>query len=358
MGADTAKPRPADDRWHISEWDRKALPFLVSGLMIAYYVRDIAWSQLVEAASHANLPLAAAAVLLPQLVSWFLGAVMVERTINWFHGPFPLRTYFWVRGGAYLLAFINNAIGGGGLMLYQKTRAEISWPKLLGITLFRVGVSFWGIGLVMIPATLLLHQQGLARKVFSSDTSLHVWWTILIVPGFLFLLSNWNYWFRGRDLTGLGRVLVRDRKAEFWTAFDQSTPRRWLILWALFLPQYLLSILAFHMLNLAFGIHVPFIEAMVALPFAFVIMDLPIAFGGFGTMTLAWMTFFSDYGSVESIAALTLFVPIARLACRGAIGGLSMKPALAEVNRLMDTPGSTTAELSEAREPEPEPAPS
>jgi hypothetical protein len=339
-----AAPVAGNERWKVSEWDRKVLPVLVSAAVLGFYLREVEWQKLAEASRRANLTVAFAAVVAPQVFSWFMGALMVERTLHWFHGPFPLKAYFWVRGASYILAFVNNALHGGGLFLYQKFRADISWIKLLGVLLFRLGLFLWSVGLVMIPATAALHQYGLAEKAFGSQTMIRVWWAILIFPGVLFLLGNWLYWFRGIDFTGLGRLIVRNRSHEFWTAFRCSRPRHWLLLWAIALPQLFLAVLCAQLLNLAFGIRAPWVEAAVVLPFAFVVMDLPIAFSGFGTMTLAWMTFFGDYGSLESITALTLFVPVARILCRAAIGAVSLKPALSEINALLRPAGKEEKE--------------
>jgi hypothetical protein len=336
---DGGKNGTPGDRYEISQWDRKVLPVLVSAAIIAYYVRELEWSRLWESAERANMWVAFTALAVPQLLAWFIGALIVVKTLVWFHGPFPMREYFWVRGAAYILAFVNSALQGGGLLLYQKRKAEIGWPKLFGLILFRTGLIYWSIGLFMIPATLLLHYHGLAHKAFGSTAALTAWWIILLVPGFLFLLSNFNFWFRGRDLTGLGGFIVRNRQAEFWTAFANSRPRHWFLVWIMFLPEFVLVVVGFQVLNLTFGIDVPWIEAIVLLPFAFLIMDLPIAFGGYGTMTLAWMTLFEDYGTPESITALTLFVPTARILVRAVIGAVSLKPALTEIDQLLKPAG-------------------
>jgi uncharacterized membrane protein YbhN (UPF0104 family) len=96
----------------------------------------------------------------------------------------------------------------------------------------------------------------------------------------------------------------------------------------------------FYFTSVAFGVNIPFLEFIVVMPIAFGVMELPIAFGGFGTATLAWMTFFGAYGSVESIAALTLFVPFCRSVSRGLIGLVSLKPALTDIATLLPSRAS------------------
>jgi len=101
------------------------------------------------------------------------------------------------------------------------------------------------------------------------------------------------------------------------------------------LPPFILALVGYYFLTLAFGVKVPFLEFMVVSPLVVAIMDLPIAFGGFGTATVAWLTFFGDYGSETDIRALTLFLPVARGITRAGIGMVSLRPALKEIYSLM-----------------------
>jgi len=310
---------------------KRAVPVLVSALILYHYFHDQDWEAILLACSRANLLLAVLAVFIPQVVFWLFEALIYERHIRWFHAPFPIREFFWVRGAIYILQFVNTALGGGGLLLYLQRKARISWRKLLGILLFRTGITLWGVGFVMVPATLAMHYYGLDDKV---RINMYAWWFVLLVPGVLWFIANWLFWFHGIDIGGLGRLIVRDRGSEFWTAFAASSPRQWVYTFGMTLPPFILTIVGFYFLNLAFDIRVPFWEFMVAGPLALLIMDLPIAFAGFGTATVAWMTFFGDYGSEQDMAALTLFLPFGRAAARSIIGLVSLRPALKDVGSL------------------------
>lgn len=313
-------------------WVKKVIPALISAGILSYYLRGQDWGQLREACLRANLGLAVLAVVIPQLVQWFLGTLIVERQFKWFHGPFPFRGYFWVRGGAYILFFVNNALGGSGLLLYQKLKGRITWRKLMGLLLFRVGVGFgWGMMFVMIPATIALHHYGLAAK---ANLNLQLWWGILLLPGLLFLISTWLFWFYQFDPVGLGAFIVRDHNDEFWTAFRAARPRHWILTWIMSVPSVLVLVAGFYVLSLAFHMKIPAVEFMVVMPLALMVIDLPVAFAGFGTATMAWMLFFGDYASEQDIVALTLFFPFCRTVCRLLIGVFSLRPALKEINSL------------------------
>ncbi|OGP60388.1 MAG: hypothetical protein A2V67_07860 [Deltaproteobacteria bacterium RBG_13_61_14] len=327
----------------IPAWVKQAVPVLVSIGILYYYFHDQDWPKFLAACGQADLRPALIAIFLPQLVMWFFSALLVERTIRWFHGPFPFWTFFWIQGTSYILMFLNSALGGGGLLLYQQRKARISWRKLLGIALFRFGMVMWGMGFLMIPVTLALHYYGLADK---ARINLYVWWFILIFPGVLFFFGSWFFWFRGTDYTGLGRIIVRDRESEFWTAFRLATRRQWVLTWAMMALPFVLMLVGFYFLNRAFAVNVPLSEFLVVAPLALLVMDLPIAFGGFGTATLAWMTFFGHYGSPENIAALSLFLPFARALCRGLIALVSLRPALKDISSLVQAPEPESGKLA------------
>jgi len=283
-----------------------------------------------EAASKADLTTALLGVFIPQLLYWFFEVLITERHVTWFHGPFDWRKYIWVRGALYILMLITNTLGSGGIFLYLQRKTRMTWSRLLGIMLFRYGLTLWGLGIFFIPATWALHYYGIAQK---AKINLWAWWGLLIF-GVLFLIIAWSFWFRKYDFGRLNRLIVRNRESEFWTAFRTATRKQWLLTWAMALPPLWVTFLGCYFLTHAFGVEVPFIEFMVVSPLALLVMDLPIAFSGFGTATLAWVIFFGDYGTAEEIAALTLFYPFVRAACRALFGIISLKPAIKDISML------------------------
>jgi hypothetical protein len=309
---------------------RRVAPFAVSAVILTHYLRVLDWAALWTITKRVDLPLAIAAVALPQLVRWVLGALLIQRTLRWFHGPFDFRPLFWLCGASNILGFVNGALGGGSQLLYQQRRSGMTWTKLLGVLLFRTGLGLWGIGLVMIPATFAVHYYDLAHRV---RLNLWVWWSVLIF-GVYWLVEAWLNWHHDK-VFGLSAVVARHREHEFWSAFRNARPRHWFLTWLMLAPQMLVTLAGYHLLNRAFGINAPLVETFVVLPLALAVMDLPVAFAGFGTATLAWTTFFGAYGSVNDIGALTLFLPMSRILCRALIGVVSLRPAMPEIERLL-----------------------
>ena len=314
--------------WYVT-FLRKAVPIAVSAGIIYYYFRGMEWERIIAETSRANLGLAVAAVALPQFIFWYFETLIVHKHFTWFHKPFPWREYFWVRGAIYILMFVNVALGGGGIVYYIKRKAEISWKKLGGIMLFRFGLTMWGLTPFLIVATALMHYYGVVDE---GSVALYIWWGVLVF-GFLWMIEGWLVWNRDRNF-GLAKYLVRDRQSEFWTAFRLAGNREWWLTWAMTLPPFFLMLVGVWLLALAFGIEVPFVRFIALAPLFWLVMDLPIAFAGFGTATMSWNLFFGSYGTEADVAALTLFLPFARSATRAVIGAISLKPALNEIKVL------------------------
>lgn len=322
----------------IPPWAKKAVPALISLLILYYYFHDQDWAGLWAATARARLWLALLAIAVPQLAYWVLDVALTERTMTWFHAPFPWRPYFWVRGAIYILQILNPSLAGS-TVLYIQRRTLIPWRKFAGILLFRFGMTMWALTLFLIPATLAMHYYGLAER---AKLNLFLWWGLLIF-GLAWMIEAWIVWHHQKQF-GLSKIVVRNRESEFWTAFRQATRGQWLATGALALAPMLFVLLGFYLLALAFEVRVPFWQFLAVSPLVMLIMDLPIALAGFGTTTLAWMAFFGEYGAEENLAALTLFLPVARSLCRGLIGLISLRPALADLADLPSPPNPDPAQ--------------
>ncbi len=100
------------------------------------------------------------------------------------------------------------------------------------------------------------------------------------------------------------------------------------------MPAFIAVFIGYYAVARAFGIEMPFIKFMVLIPYVLVISNLPVAFGGYGTTTFAWVVFFSDYATEEQIATITLFIPTARVVIRAVIGMLCLPFALKDLYNL------------------------
>lgn len=320
----------SEKRSRIPNWVKQVVPILVSVFILYHYFHDQDWEELLDVTGGAALWLAIPAVIAPQLSMWILNVLITGWSMVWFHGPFPFWKFFWMRGAIFILQMVNNPLATGGTLIYIQRKTGISWGKLLGIMGFRFQLSLWSFGLVMIPITLAMHYYGLDKDI---DMNLWGWWGFLIFQ-VVFLAGSWFFWHHNFDVVGLGKLIVRDRESEFWTAFNQATKKQWLIMMGVVLPQIMILFSSYYFLARAFDINVPFLEFMVMMPLVLFISNLPIAFGGFGTTTLAWTTFFGDYGTAGKIGAISLFIPFGRAIFRAVVGLICLKPALSDITTL------------------------
>jgi len=329
MGAPTSAEKTGKPR--VPGWLKKAVPVLVSGFILYYYFNKIDLARFVEETKKADFLVACLAVMIPQIMFWLMESWLVVKHIEWWHQPIPFEKYLWPRGAINFLLLINPLIGGGGgTFIYIQRAANISVKKLAGMFLFRFGLIMWGFGVLLIPCTASLYYFGLADNL---PINMYVWWTILIV-GTVWLFENWVFWFKGRDTFGIGKLLVKDRKSEFWTAFDQSTIREWLYTWAFAMPPIVAKLVGIYFVARAFGIELDFLRFMALAPLFTLIMDLPVAVGGLGTATLGWNIFFPGSGTTEEILAMTVFFPVAQALSRAAIGLFSLPFSLKYIDEL------------------------
>lgn len=320
----------AESNSRASSLAKKIVPIMISLLILYYYFHEMDWLEFRNACAEANLWIAVSALVIQQFIFWFFEVLIVERHLRWFHGPFSFKTYFWVRGALYLLMFINLALGSGGQIVYVQRKTRIAWRKFTGLILFRVGLTLWGLGVLLIPLTIAMQRYVPTDAV---KINLDLWWGFLIVLALTLLLA-WHFWHYNR-LPRLSRLIVRDRGSELWTVFNTASRSQWLCTWAMALPPFIFMILAYYFVTIAFGIEVPLLEFLVTVPLAIIIMELPIAFAGIGTATFGWMTFYGEYGTLTQIGAATLFLPVVRSLIRAAIGIGSLSPALNDIQSLL-----------------------
>jgi uncharacterized membrane protein YbhN (UPF0104 family) len=226
---------------------------------------------------------------------------------------------------------VHPILGNGGILVYLWRKTGISWRKLWGIVLFRLGLSIWGVMVYLMFSTLAMHFYG-----FSGGVKLNLWaWWGFLIFGVYWLIEAWLCWHHGKRF-GITKLLVRNPDNEFWEVFRTATKRQWLLTWAMALPPLFGYLIGVYFLSLAFNVKVPFFEYMVTGPLMLVLSEIPIAFAGFGTTTLAFFTFFSVYGLPETIAALTLFWPFSKAVFRAILGLICLRPVLQDISSLMN----------------------
>ena len=311
-------------------WIKKSFLICISGIILFYYFHSYNWLDVLDAVKRSNFILAFISILIPQLFFWYIEVYITKLHVNWFHGNFSFKDYFWIRGAIYFLVMINPSVGLGGIAFYVKNKAGMSWGKLFGILVFRYLLTIWGMSILLIPVTFIMKTHWINDY---SGFNLKIWWVSLSFM-VLWMFGTWLYWYN-KKRHNLG-VFSKGRKSEFWTAFRMATPKQWLITWLVGLAPYIVYIAGIYLQSYAFGMRIPLLRYIIVSPIAIVVADLPIAFSGFGTTTMSFVTFFGKYGLPESIAAFTLFLPFSRAVVRALIGLVSIRFASQEIDLILN----------------------
>lgn len=324
MNAPATKP-PRTKAWR---WIARLSTVAVSALILYYFIGRTDWEELMDAARRADLLPAMIGVVAPLVVFWLTDAGFTVKSFAWFHRPVSFWHFMPVKAAAYLLTMVNISAGAGGVFLYFLRKARITVKKQTGILAWRVFMAVTGYFMVYLGLTA-------AMFVFSPEVAagmrMEAWLPIIIL--FLVVLYDWSaFWLWGGGLV-TGRLPL-DTASEFWTAFHQARPRHWAAGWAYTVPALCANFGGMYLVARSFNIDVPFLYFAFWIPLITMVAALPVAIGGLGTTTAAWMAFFSGMAEPSDIIAATIFIPGMRLAFRAMLGLLSMPFAMRELESI------------------------
>jgi uncharacterized membrane protein YbhN (UPF0104 family) len=318
---------------------KQILPALVISFSILFYFfYNQNWSELFQIAKSANLLLAMSMFLVMVVCQWLIEIYLRGMHFTWFHGPFPWIDYFWMRGALYLVLIINGPLSGAARVLYLVKKTSISWTLFLGISVFRILLLSGFVGLVMLAATLPMLKGGLFEQ---SGISVFYWSAFIVWNLFIFVDLYLAFFYK--KYFGFSRLIKSKVGHQFFTAFNTANHFQWL--WTIVvgaLPFFVL-VSCYWIMAASFGINIPLWYFSLSMIFVILLSNLPLTFGGFGTTTMAWMLFYSEYADESVILSFTLFLPIARLIVYGSLGLLCLKPAMKDFFGLL-------AEAQEANE--------
>jgi len=268
---------------------QKLLPWTVSALALGYvfgYATN--WDQLVEATSHANVPLYVAFTVLDKLIFFLWWGILQAKAVRRFVGPIPTRQVLSIRGGAELVRTVNGPLSDAAFMfgVSRLTGGEIAAVAAA------VGVPF------VCHFTILLVQASIALIFLEGGPSENLDVVFIVVAGWLVvgsvvLLLNFGPfkdWFRnskvGRWTTSIGFKAL----SPFLLGFS---------LFAVF------DVLIQGLASRAFGIVIDWWALTARLPILYSVLALP-SFGNFGTRELTWAASFSDFAPHDSLVAYAL----------------------------------------------------
>jgi len=272
----------------IRRWQR-FLPWTVSALALAYvfgYATN--WSHLVEATSHANVPLYLAYTILDKLIFFLWWGILQARAVRRFVGPIPTRQVLSIRGGAELVRTVNGPLSDAAFMFGV---SRLTGGDLAAVAA-AVGVPFvcHFLTLLMQASIALVFLEGGPRSNLDVVAVVIGGWILVGGAALLLNFGPFKTWFR-------------NSKAGQWTTsigFKALQPfLLWFALFAVF------DVLIQGLASRAFGIYLPWWALAARLPILYSVLALP-SLGNFGTRELTWAASFSDFAPHDSLVAYAL----------------------------------------------------
>ena len=310
---------------------RIILAVVFSLSLLIYYLHDQDWFLIAHAAQQANLYLAFAAVFVLVLNMWLFEVYFRGSHFIWFHGSFPWHDYFWMSGALFLILLINGPLSGAARVLYVVKKTQATWTLYFGIALFRIILRAGSLALVMIPLTFFVYDL----PVFANSRFTLIYWFVFIVWN-LGVLADFYFVFFHQKYFGFSRLVKHKLQHELFKPFQMATRFQWLWTMTIGFIPFCIFIACYWVMAYAFGIVIPLFYFMICFIFVLLLSNLPLSFGGFGTTTMAWMLFFSDYASEANLLSFTLFLPLALLLIQGLVGVFCLKPALGDLGVLLE----------------------
>lgn len=269
---------------------RRRLPriiaWLVTAALLSWVFSRIHFAEVWAAVGSAS-PLMAPVALSALCLVYTADSFAIYKIFGWFVAPLSLAETFAVRGASYLLALINYTVGQGAIVFFVHRSKGVPLARGAATVLLVMGSNLLVL-LTLTTAGLLLAPDvppALRQVVIAAYAGLAVYAAIVAVrPKFLASRPVFDV-LLGAGIDGhLRAMLVRLPHTASLMLFTYWTLR-------------------------AFGVAVPFPQALVTLPVVYFIAVLPISVQGLGTSQAAMVFFFARYapgGTTASREAIVL----------------------------------------------------
>lgn len=244
------------------------------------------------------------AVLVAVLFVFLADSFAMWRTFAWFLARLPFGDVLIVRGATYLLAAINYSVGQGAIVYFVHRARGVPVRRGVATVLLIMGTNVLVL-LMLVTAGLALGSErppGLVPVVGVAWAGLAVYIAAVIAR---------PRWLLSRPIFD---VLLSAGLGGHLKAMAVRVP-------------HIAALIAFNLTALhGFGVAVPLVSALAALPVIFFIAVLPISVQGLGTTQAAMVLFFARYVPAEAgnpaavVLAASLAAQAVALSVQVAIG--------------------------------------
>ena len=261
---------------------QRVLPWAFTLAILAYLFSRVPAGEVAHAAASA------APWTIPALVGLVLAVYLADcfaiwKTFGWFVAPMTFVETLTIRGATYLLALINYALGQGAFVYFLNRWRGVTPLRATAAVLLLLGVNM-----------ILLLLLGGAGLVLGADTPPELRVVLLAALAALVPYAALLAW----------RPAWLVRRPIFDVLLDAGIGGHVRAI-AVRVPHLVALVLLNYAALRAFGVDVPILQALVALPVVFFVAVLPISVQGLGPAQGAMIYFFARFapGDAETQAA-------------------------------------------------------
>ncbi len=315
-GVSSAGMKPvAERRW------RHILPWIVSAALLVYvFGWATEWRNLLDAMSHANVPLFLIYVTCDRLAFFVVWTLLQGAAMRRFVVHVPMTSVIAVRGGSELLRAVSNPLSDAAFFLgiTQLTGGRID--AVLAAALVPA-VCHFVIMLLQMTLALPFLEGGLAanRDVL---VAVSVMWTIVLLVAAAIRISG------VRQLRWESVQRIR----EWLERFPLRALRPFFLGFA---ALAVFDVVIQYLASQAFGVRIDWTALTARIPLVYLSFVIP-TLGNFGTREIAWAELFAEFGTRDELVAYAFSVNAIFLVLNVIVGFLFLRRALdlvAEVRR-------------------------
>jgi hypothetical protein len=302
------------------------LPWTISVPALIYvfgFATD--WSTLYARTRQADLPLFFAVTVLDKGVFFLAWALIQGESISRFVARVPRRSVIALRGGAELLGAVNHGFGNAAFVLSMTQFA----PGRLGTIIAATSVPFLSHGFV------LLLQASLALAFVHGGIVTNRAVAVAVVIG-------WSVVAAVVSLVRYGANLRFVAHSSFGRRLVDFRFRTFLPFLGFFILLACADLVFQRTTSSSFGIHIPWWALAARIPLLYTVLSLP-SLGNFGTRELAWVAWFSDFGTRDQLIAYAFVTNTTFLLLNVLVGVLFLPRALELITEVRRARAAGTA---------------
>lgn len=284
-------------------WLARLWPLAVTVVIFAVIFSNIPFERFRDALREAELVPFFGVMAAFSLCFFLMDTLVLQRMVRWFHGPLGYRELLPVRASTYVVSIVNTQLAQGALGLYLNRRFLTPLGEIFGT----VAV------IILVEVTQLITLATIGMLAFVGEIPP----ALFLVPAMLAVvwIVLWVIAKGGSDGPG-GRI---GGHVLFGTLRRASAGQILTVL-ALKASITILSLFV-HKLALGFfGIDIPLLRLLAALPIVFMVGALPVTVAHLGTSQAAWIFFFREYAPEADLLAYSLASHLTFMLANGTLG--------------------------------------